>query len=73
MAQLEIARHWAGLRTLTPDELFLIGQDPRVEGFVWCAGLGGLGMTTSSAAGRLAAEAVRGAPANPAFDPGRFS
>jgi glycine/D-amino acid oxidase-like deaminating enzyme len=73
LSGLRIARYWAGLRTLTPDELFVIGRDPRVGGFVWCAGLGGHGMTVSAAVGRLAAEAVLGEPAAAAFDPGRFA
>ncbi|MEQ9122772.1 MAG: hypothetical protein RIM80_09440, partial [Alphaproteobacteria bacterium] len=37
-----------------------IGRDPRADGFVWLAGLGGFGMMTSEAAGRLAAAAALG-------------
>jgi D-arginine dehydrogenase len=51
---------FAGLRTFTPDGNFLLGADPRLEGFFWCAGLGGNGMTLSPAIGRIVAEAVRG-------------
>lgn len=72
LTELEPVRSWAGLRTLTPDGDFVIGRDPRVDGFVWCAGLGGHGMTTAHAAGRLAAEAVTGGAVRPGCDPARF-
>jgi glycine/D-amino acid oxidase-like deaminating enzyme len=72
LGDLPLARAWAGLRVLTPDGRFVIGRDPRVEGFVWCAGLGGHGMTTSAAVGRVAAEAVLGRESPPAHSPARF-
>jgi D-arginine dehydrogenase len=56
LLEVPLARAWAGLRTFTPDRLFMIGWDPRIEGFYWVAGLGGHGVTTSPAVGRLAAE-----------------
>ena len=34
-------RHWAGHRTFTPDRRFLLGPDPRVDGWHWAAALGG--------------------------------
>jgi D-arginine dehydrogenase len=58
LADLPIQRTWAGHRTLTQDGRFVIGADARLDGFFWCAGLGGHGVTTSAAVGRLAAEAV---------------
>jgi glycine/D-amino acid oxidase-like deaminating enzyme len=66
LADVQVARSWAGLRTRTDDGGFVLGRDARVQGFVWCAGLGGHGVTVSAAAGRLAAEAVLGAA--PAHD-----
>lgn len=51
---------WACLRTFTADERFLIGPDPDLPGLVWVAGLGGHGMTTSPAVGRLGALAALG-------------
>ncbi len=75
MPDLPIQNSWAGLRTLTPDRRFVIGWDPKVQGFVWVAGLGGHGVTVSSSAGRLAAEMIlRGdSPAEYApFLPARF-
>jgi len=72
LADLTVARVWAGLRVLTPDGAFILGRDPEVEGFVWCAGLGGHGVTTSAAVGRVAAEAVLGRETPVAHTPGRF-
>jgi D-arginine dehydrogenase len=70
------AHEWAGLRVLTPDGRFVIGRDPRLDGLVWVAGLGGHGMTTSAAVGALAARAISeetlGGGFERAFDPGRF-
>ena len=73
---MRLARGWAGLRTLTPDGRFVIGADPRLEGFTWVAGLGGHGMTTACGVGELGALAVLGsdlgAPYRDAFAPLRF-
>lgn len=55
-----VTHSWAGLRCFMPDKLPAIGRDPRADGFVWLAGLGGFGMMTSEAAGRLAAAAALG-------------
>jgi len=49
-------RLWAGMRTFAPDNLFVIGPDPRLEGLFWVAGLGGHGMTCAPAVGSLAAD-----------------
>ena len=69
---------WAGLRTFAPDRLMVIGPDPGLSGFFWCAGQGGYGMQTSPAASAcLAAHVTGAAQALPddvvtAFLPGRF-
>lgn len=55
-----IAHSWAGLRCFMPDRLPVVGRDPRADGFVWLAGLGGFGMMTSEALGRAAAAAALG-------------
>ena len=60
LASARIASAWACLRTFARDERFVIGRDPDVEGFTWVAALGGHGMTTSPAVGRLGAAAVLG-------------
>jgi D-arginine dehydrogenase len=74
LANAPINRRWAGLRTLTPDGRFVIGWDPKVTGLFWVAGLGGHGVTTSSAVGALAADLISaGAGArSEAFSPARF-
>jgi glycine/D-amino acid oxidase-like deaminating enzyme len=55
-AGLGVARAWAGLRTLTPDDRFVIGHDPRRPGLFWLAGLGGHGISAGPAAGMVAAD-----------------
>ena len=69
---VSIARYWAGLRTFTDDNRFVIGWDPEVEGFFWVAGLAGHGVTTSAAVGSLAAGLLFGADPDPNFSPARF-
>ncbi len=72
---LPLRREWAGLRTFTPDRRFVIGPDPRVQGFFWVAGLGGHGVTTSGGVGELAARWIRGERPPRAWDlsPDRFA
>ncbi|MFN8627702.1 MAG: FAD-dependent oxidoreductase [Candidatus Binatia bacterium] len=60
LAATRIASSWCCLRTFVRDERFVIGRDPEVDGLVWVAALGGHGMTTSAAVGRLGASAVLG-------------
>ena len=62
LAHARIASSWACLRTFACDERFVIGRDPDVAGLVWVAALGGHGMTTSAAVGRLGAAAVLNEP-----------
>lgn len=50
-----VAHFWAGMRTFSPTDEFVIGFDPQVQGLFWVAGLGGHGMSVSVGAGRLAA------------------
>lgn len=47
-------RTWAGLRSFVADGDFVIGWDPRIEGFFWLAALGGYGIQTAPAASLLA-------------------
>ena len=53
---------WAGLRTFAPDRLMVIGPDPGLRGFFWCAGQGGYGMQTSPGASACLAAHVTGTP-----------
>lgn len=75
-AAAHIRNAWAGLRTLTPDDQFIVGPDPRLEGLFWVAGLGGHGMTTSPAVGELVADLIVGGRARwvdtAALAPDRF-
>lgn len=53
---------WAGLRSFAPDRTLVLGRDPHVPEFVWCAGQGGYGFQTSPAASTLLADLVTGRP-----------
>lgn len=64
---------WACLRTFAQDERFVIGPDPQVRGLHWVGALGGHGMTSAYAVGRLAAQAILGRRSPGPFDPRRFS
>lgn len=55
-----VSHRWAGLRTFAPDRVPVVGYDPDVEGFFWCAGQGGYGIQTAPAMARLAAALARG-------------
>ncbi|MDJ0392846.1 FAD-binding oxidoreductase [Rhodococcus sp. G-MC3] len=52
---------WAGLRSFVPDRTPVVGFDPRVDGFFWCAGQGGYGIQTCAALARVGAALVRDA------------
>jgi D-arginine dehydrogenase len=54
----KLNHRWAGLRTFAPDRVPVIGFDPQVEGFFWCAGQGGYGIQTAPAMARTAAALV---------------
>ena len=74
LADAPILNSWAGLRTMAPDRGFVIGRDAKTENLFWVGGLGGHGVTTSAAVGRLAAQLLTGeldAPPS-VFDPNRF-
>jgi D-arginine dehydrogenase len=58
LENVRVAKAWAGMRTFVPDDLFVIGADPRLEGLYWNAGLGGHGVTCAPAHGRLLADWV---------------
>lgn len=54
-----VTHSWAGLRTFSPDRTPVLGFDPEVSGFFWCAGQGGYGIQTSPAMARAAAALAR--------------
>ncbi len=51
-----ISRAWSGIRTFAPDRRFVLGWDPVNPNLFWVAGLGGHGMTTGLAVGKLSAQ-----------------
>lgn len=57
---LRIQEKKSGLRTMAPDGRFVIGEDAKLNKFFWVAGLGGHGVTTCFAVGRLAADLISG-------------
>ena len=72
LMQIRPVRIWSGLRTFSPDRRFVIGWDPVNPRLFWVAGLGGHGMTTGLAVGRLAAELLLGGGTGP-LSPARFA
>ena len=57
-----VSHSWAGLRTFAPDRAPVVGFDPQLDGFFWCAGQGGYGIQTAPAMGRIAAMLARREP-----------
>ncbi|MEQ6250047.1 FAD-binding oxidoreductase [Sulfitobacter sp. HNIBRBA3233] len=53
---------WAGLRSFAPDRALVLGPDPDVPSFVWCAAQGGYGFQTAPAASQLVADLVNARP-----------
>ena len=50
-----IKRSWAGLRTLAPDRVPIVGPSNNNQQFIWLAGQGGFGVQTAPALGKLTA------------------
>ncbi|MCC6235132.1 MAG: FAD-dependent oxidoreductase [Verrucomicrobiales bacterium] len=75
LGDVVLHRSWACLRTFAPDRLPTIGWDADIPGLFHVSGLGGYGITTSLAAGDLAAALIDGAAAGEmdasAFSPRR--
>jgi D-arginine dehydrogenase len=76
LSGVRIGKEKAGLRTISKDERFVIGEDPRVRDFYWLAALGGHGVTTGFAVGKIAGDLVLGRKIDrdleKAFSPRRF-
>ncbi len=71
LARLGVLRAWAGFYDDTPDGLPVIGEDPRLPGFVHANGFGGHGFMLAPSASRRVASAVLGEPLD--LDPREFS
>ncbi len=75
LGSVGVLRAWSGFYDDTPDGLPVIGEDPRLPGFVHANGFGGHGFMLAPAAARRVALAALGRPTDldPAqFSPGRF-
>jgi sarcosine oxidase, subunit beta len=75
LGRIGILRAWSGFYDDTPDGLPVIGEDPRLSGFVHANGFGGHGFMLAPASTRRVARAVLGerSDLDPAvFGPGRF-
>jgi D-arginine dehydrogenase len=53
-----VQQKWAGLRSFVSDRSPVVGYDPEIAGFFWLAALGGYGIQTAPAMGRVAAALV---------------
>ncbi|HXQ48794.1 MAG TPA: FAD-binding oxidoreductase [Thermoplasmata archaeon] len=75
LSSVGIVRAWSGYYDETPDGFPVIGEDPRLRGFVHANGFGGHGFMLAPAATRRVAKAVLGEPTDldpREFGPGRF-
>lgn len=68
---LGVLRAWSGFYDDTPDGLPVIGEDPRLGGFVHANGFGGHGFMLAPASSRRIAQAVLGEKSD--LDPALFS
>lgn len=64
-----VTHAWAGLRSSAPDDVPVVGPAPEAPGLHWLAGLGGYGIQTAPAVGRLAAALAAGVPPDPDLSP----
>jgi len=71
LAPLGVLRAWAGFYDDTPDGFPVIGEDPRLPGFVHANGFGGHGFMLAPSASRRVALVVRGEPVD--LDPREFA
>ncbi len=62
LVDAKVQRTWACLRTMSTDREIVAGEDPRLKGLFWLAGLGGRGMTCGVASGELIARLMTGLP-----------
>ncbi len=75
LGTVRVLRAWAGLYDDTPDGLPIVGEDPRLHGFVQANGFGGHGFMLAPAAGPRVAQVVLGEKADldpTLFGPDRF-
>ena len=63
---------WAGLYEMTPDHNPVIGEHPRLRGFIFASGFSGHGLMMSPATGKIVSELVRTGRST-TFDVGIFA
>jgi sarcosine oxidase subunit beta len=71
LAPVGVLRAWSGYYDDTPDGFPVIGEDPRLPGFVHANGFGGHGFMLSPASSKRVAKSVLGEPSD--LDPSLFS
>jgi len=71
LGSVGVLRAWSGYYDDTPDGFPVIGEDPRLPGFVHGNGFGGHGFMLAPATGRRIAAAALGQPTD--LDPAQFS
>jgi sarcosine oxidase, subunit beta len=71
LGSLGVLRAWSGFYDDTPDGFPVIGEDPRLPGFVHANGFGGHGFMLAPAASLRVARAAMGEPVD--LDPATFS
>jgi sarcosine oxidase subunit beta len=71
LGSMGVIRAWSGYYDDTPDGFPVIGEDPRLRGFVHANGFGGHGFMLAPAASRRVALAALGQPTD--LDPSQFS
>ena len=71
LASVGVLRAWSGFYDDTPDGLPMIGEDPRLPGFVHANGFGGHGFMLAPATSRRVARVVLGEGTD--LDPAQFS
>ena len=70
--QLSDVEGWAGLYEMTPDHNPVLGEHPRLKGFICANGFSGHGLMMSPATGRIVSEIVR-TGASTTFDVSAFA
>ena len=71
LGALDVIRAWSGYYDDTPDGFPVIGEDPRLPGFIHGNGFGGHGFMLAPATSKRVALAALGQPTD--LDPGQFS